>query len=351
MILVIVFIGKMKIDGRKLSSSEQHLIRRMAAQRYLDGESPTRIARSYGVSNVSVHRWGKQAKEKGLDSLAPQPRSGRPRKLTPEEEQEVFRWVVGGDPRQLGLDFGLWTRQIIAEQIEERLGVEMSITSVGELLHRLGLSPQKPLRRAYERDEEAIKDWVEETYPQIKNSAKRRGAEIFWLDEAGVRSDDPLQRTWGIVGKTPVVKTSSQRQSINIITALSNKGGFWYMAYSGRFNGDKFIECIKDFMKYRKKPVVLIMDGHPVHKAKKVKEFVRSLNGKMKIELLPPYAPERNPDEYVFHYVKKQGVTKKPLKKGESLKSRVITDLKNIKSNRKLVKSFFLASDVTFASA
>jgi len=129
----------------------------MAAQRYLEGESPTRIAASYGVSAVSVHRWGKHAGEAGIESLSPKPKPGRPRKLTREEEDEVFRWVVGGDPRQLRLDFGFWIRKIIADEIERRLGIAISVTSVGELLHRLGISPQNPLRRAYERDEVAMK--------------------------------------------------------------------------------------------------------------------------------------------------------------------------------------------------
>ena len=104
-------------------------------------------------------------------------------------------------------------------------------------------------------------------------------------------------------------------------------------------------------MKRRRRPVVIIMDGHPVHKAKKVREYVESLNGKLTIEFLPPYAPEHNPDEYVFHYMKKQGVTKKPLKKDESLKSRVLTDLRAIKQDRKLIQSFFKAEPVTFAAA
>ncbi len=341
----------MRVDGRKYSTEEKFLIRRMAAQRCLEGESQARVAASYGVSHVSVFRWVKQAREQGLDSLAPQPKSGRPRKLTEAEEQEVFRWVVGGDPRQLGLDFGLWTRKIIADQIEERLGVTLSVTCVGELLHRLGLSPQKPLRRAYERDEVGIQKWVDEEYPKIKNRAKRNGAEIFWLDEAGIRSDDPLQRTWGLIGKTPVVPTSSKRQSLNIITAISNSGGFWYLTYSGRFNADAFISSLQDFMKYRRKPVVMILDGHPVHKSSKVKDYIASLDGKLTIEFLPPYAPEHNPDEYVFNYIKNQGVTRKPLKKDESLKSRVIADLEMIKNNKKLLKSFFLAKEVTFAAA
>ncbi|HEY5601944.1 MAG TPA: IS630 family transposase [Gammaproteobacteria bacterium] len=138
-----------------------------------------------------------------------------------------------------------------------------------------------------------------------------RGAQIFWLDEAGLRSDDPLQRTWGRKGQTPIVKTSGQRQSINAISALSNKGGFWYHLYTGRFNADKFIECLGDFMKHRKKPVFAIMDGHPVHQSKKVKAYVASLKGKLSIYLLPPYAPDMNPGELVWNPMRHMGTSKK----------------------------------------
>ena len=338
-------------DGRKRTVEQKHFIRTMATKRYLAGESPKRIAESYGVSTVSVHRWANAAQAGGLDALNPTPPPGRPRKLSADEEQEVFRWVVGGDPRQLGLDFGLWTRAIIKEQIEERLGVTMSITSVGALLHRLNLTPQKPLRRAYERDEPAVQKWVDETYPKIKKRAKRKCAEIFWLDEAGIRSDDPLQRTWGLKGQTPIVPTSSQRQSLNIITALSNSGGFWYHAYSGRFNADQFIACLKKLRQGRRRPLVVILDGHPVHKSKKVREYVAGLKGALTLEFLPPYAPERNPDEYGFNYLKQKGATKKPLKKGESLKMRTMADLEKIKKNKALVRSFFEAKPVTFAAA
>ena len=116
-------------------------------------------------------------------------------------------------------------------------------------MHRLGLSPQKPLRRAYERDEKAVKKWVKEVYPRVKKYAKKKGAEIFWLDEATIRSDDPLQRTWGEKGHTPVVHTSSKRQAINAISALSNSGGFWYHVFHGKFTADKCIECFKKLLR------------------------------------------------------------------------------------------------------
>lgn len=341
----------MKIDGRKLTTEEKAFIRRIAVQRVLDGESPTKVIRSYGLSDRAIYPWLRKARNEGLESLAPLPKAGRTRTLTDEEEKEVARWVISGDPRQYGFDFGLWTRQIVANLIKHRLGVELSINSVGRLLHRQGITPQKPLRRAYERDDIAVQEWVDKEYPKIRKAAKKQGAEIYWLDEAAIRSDDPLQRTWGLKGKTPIVKTSGQRQSINAISALSNKGGFWYHVYTGRFNADKFIDCLKDFMKYRKKPVFLIMDGHPVHKAKKVKDYVESLEGRLSIFLLPPYAPDLNPDELVWHQMKHLGTSKKPLKKGESLKSRAIADLQSIKERKSLIKSFFENASVSFAAA
>ncbi len=163
----------MKFDARKLSTEEQALIRRLAVQRVFDGEPPSDVTHAYGLSEKIIFRWIRKAKKEGLDSLMPLPRPGRSRTLTEAEEQEVASWIIGNDPRQYGFDFGLWTRQIVANLIEDRLGIVLSINSVGRLLHRQGLTPQKPLRRAYERDEAAVKEWVNKEYPKIKKMAKK----------------------------------------------------------------------------------------------------------------------------------------------------------------------------------
>jgi len=341
----------MKYDARKISTEEQHLLRKLAVQRVFDGETAAEVTRSFGLGARTIYVWLKTARDKGMDALAPKARSGRNRKLSSLEEQEVKYWIIGHDPRQFGFDFGLWTRQIVSSLIEEKLGVHMGLTSVGDLLHRLGLTPQKPLRRAYERDEKAVQAWVDTVYPKVKKHAKTRGAEIFWLDEASIRSDDPLQRTWGEKGKTPVVKTSGQRQAINAISALSNKGGFWYHVFDGKFNAEKCIKCFKDFLKGRRTPIILIVDGHPVHKSKKVTSYIESLEGAIEMVFLPPYAPDLNPDELVWNQMRNIGTSKKPLKNGESLKNRAITDLESIKRNKNLIKSFFQEATVSFAAA
>jgi len=341
----------MKNDARKLSTEEQHLIRKLAVQRVQDGESAAEVTRSFGLGSRTIFTWLRIVREKGMEALSPKARTGRNRTLSELEEQEIKHWIIGGDPRQHGFDFGLWTRQIVADLILDRFGVELSPSGVGKILRRLGLTPQKPLRRAYERDDKAVQEWVDEVYPRVKKYAKKKGAEIFWLDEASIRSDDPLQRTWGEKGITPIVKTSGQRQSINAISALSNKGGFWYHVFDGKFNADKCIECLKCFQKGRNYPVILIVDGHPVHKSKKVTNYIESLDGKVELVFLPPYAPDLNPDELVWNQMRNVGTSKKPLKKGESLRNRAILDLENIKRNKKLIKSFFQESTVLFAAA
>ena len=253
----------------------------MAVKRVLKGESASAVIASYGLCRTTIYRWLRLAKRDGVAALDSTIGTGRTRTLTPEQEQEVKRWIVDKDPRQYNLDCALWTREIVACLIERFFTIKLSVTSVGRLLHRIGLSPQKPLRRAYERDQQAIDQWLKECYPKIRASAKRRKAEIFWLDEAGVRSDEALQRTWGLIGHTPVVRTSGQRQSLNLISAVNNQGKFWYTAYHGRFNADKFIALLKHFRRGRRHKLVIILDGHPVHKSKKVTDYVESLKGKV----------------------------------------------------------------------
>lgn len=338
----------MKIDGRTIDHRTAEHLRLTAIQLYEEGQRPSNIMAAMGLCRTTIYKWIATYRKEGLDGLASTKATGRLPKLTDKQKQQVKRWIVGKDPRQYGFDFGLWTRQIVAKLIETKMGILLSVSSVGKLLASLEITPQKPLRRAYERDPEAITKWVTETYPQIRREATRAGAAIFFLDEAGVRSDDPLGRTWGLKGHRPEVATSGQRQSVNAISAVTSQGAFWYDVYQGRFNGEKFVELLKRFMKGRRR-VILILDQHPVHKAKQVLDYIESTKGRLTMHYLPGYAPEINPDEYVWSHLKAQGPRKTPLKQGESLKEQVITILEAIKANFQLVRSFFGAPHVKYA--
>ena len=186
----------------------------------------------------------------------------------------MFGWVNGKDPRQYGLDFGLWTRSMVANLIEQKFGVRIGLTAVGELLAKLGLTPQKPLERAYQRDPEAIERWQRETYPAIARAAKAVGGEVYFWDESGFRADTVHGKTWGKKGETPVIARPGQRQAISAASAVNSKGAFWYSTYQGGLNAQLFVTLLKQMMRNRNKPVYLVVDGLPAHKTKLVKEYV-----------------------------------------------------------------------------
>ncbi len=340
----------MKIDGRTLDHKTLEHLRRTAVRRVIeDKEAPSEVMKSMGLCRTSIYRWLRRYEADGLEALVEKIAQGREPKLTDQQQQQVKRWIVGKDPRQYGFDYGLWTRRIVQSLIARKFGICLGWTAVGRMLARLEITPQKPLRRAYERDPIRIQHWLDEDYPKLRRRAKQHGAKIYFLDEAGFHSDPVLGRTYGLKGKTPVVATSGQRQSINAISAVNAKGEFWYNLYTGKLNAARFVEFLQDFMKGRRERVFLVVDGHPSHTAKTVEAYVQSLGGKLELHRLPPYAPYLNPDEFVWAHAKTNGVSKKPLSKNESLRVRVESDLEAIKQDKSLVRSFFCAASVAYA--
>lgn len=338
----------MKVDGRSLAHETLETIRQMAVRRVNEGEPPSEVIESYGFCRTTIYRWLRKARRGGEEALKARKATGRPPLLGNRQKAAVARWISGKDPRQYGFDFGLWTRKIVSELIEKRFGVRLSVTAVGRLLAEMGITPQKPLRRAYERDPEAVERWMNEEYPRIRKRAKRRGADIFFLDEAGVRSDSALGRTWAPKGHTPVVATSGQRQSVNAISALTPRGAFWYQVYGGRLNATTFIALLRNFLRRRRRPVMLVLDHHPAHAAKAVAAFVQAQRGRLELHFLPGYAPDLNPDEFVWKHLKTHGLAKRPLTRNESLRARIENDLEAIKQNVNLIRSFFRAPTVAY---
>ena len=162
----------------------------MAVERVRGGEVPSSVIASFGFNRTTIYRWLEVASKPGmgLSALRSRPATGRPRSLTSRQEQQVFRWINGCDPRQYGLDFGLWTRSLVAELIERKFHIRLGVTAVGALLAKLGLTPQKPLQRAYQRDPAAIEKWQREQFPAIARQAKASGGEVYFWDESGFRA-------------------------------------------------------------------------------------------------------------------------------------------------------------------
>jgi len=339
-----------RIDGRGMNHKTLEHLRLLAVKRVVeDGESPSAVMKSLGFSRTAIYPWLRKFEAEGWGGLVARMAEGPAPKLNEKQRQQVRRWIIGKDPRQYGLDYGLWSRKIVQVLIKERMEIELGLTAVGRLLAGLEITPQKPLRRAYERDPERVKDWLEERYPKLKKRAQKLGAKIFFLDEAGFQSDPILGRTYGLKGKTPVVATSGQRQSINVISAVNACGQFWAATYAGKLDADSFVQFLKDFRKSQGGTVFMVLDGLAIHKAKTVMHYVDSLKGLLELHSLPPYCPDLNPDEFVWSHMKNNGVSKKPLKQNESLRKRVEEDLVKLHGNADLVRSFFGAESVLYA--
>jgi transposase len=163
----------------------------------------------------------------------------------------------------------------------------------------------------------------------------------------GLRLHD-AGRTWGKRGQTPVVATSGQRQAVSAISAVTARGAFWYDVYTDRLNARQFVALLTKFLRRRRRPVLLILDRHPAHVAKLVATFVQAQRGRLELHFLPGYAPDLNPDEFVWQHLKANGVAKRPLRRNESLRQRVVADLAAIRHNPRLVRSFFDAPSVAY---
>jgi transposase len=262
----------------------------------------------------------------------------------------VYRSVTEKDPLQLKFTFALWTAKMVGQLIYKRFGVKMSKSSVCRLLSQLGLTPQRPMWRAYQQRPEEVQRWLQEEYPRIRQLAQKHKALIFFGDEAGVRSDHHAGTTWAPKGKTPVVSSTGARFGLNLISAVSAQGEFRFMTVKGRVGAAQFIEFIRRLLHNVPRMVFLIVDGHPVHKAKRVKRFVESEKDRFRLFWLPPYSPELNPDERVWNDLKNNAIGRQALTTPQHLKTAVISHLRFIQKSPDRVRSYFQNTTTKYAA-
>src|SRR5919202_6174942 len=291
-------------DGRKLDHKTLEQLRIRAVRQLEPSAHPEDIAQALGMTRAAVYSWLAKYRQGGLEALRAKPVPGRPPTLSGAQLARVYGLVVGNDPRQLRFAFALWTRAMIRELIRREFGVRLSEVSVGRLLRKLGLSPQRPLYRAYQQDPQAVQRWKSEEYPRIRTEAEAAGATIYFADEAGIRSDYHAGTTWAPVGRTPVVKATGARFSVNMVSAVTAKGALRFAVYDETFTANLFVDFCKRLLHDAGGPVYLIVDGHPTHRARTVKDYVAATDGRLKLFCLPGYSPELNPDEWVWKNVK-----------------------------------------------
>ncbi|TKB23953.1 IS630 family transposase [Desulfopila sp. IMCC35006] len=337
-------------DGRKIDRKALEAIRIRAVKRVEAGESPEVVIKALGFTRTLIYTWIAKYREGGIDALRSRKAPGKSPKLGGQQLRRLYQIVVGNDPRQLKFEFALWTRAMVREFIQREFRVKMSDTAVGRLLKKLGLSPQRPTRQAIQRDELAVFKWMAEDYKEIQKLAKKHQAEIYFGDESSVRSDYHSGTTWAPRGKTPVVKTTGKRHRVNLISAINSRGIMRFMATEDNVNADVFISFLKRLIFKASSNIFLVVDNHSVHRSEEVRKYVESTEGKLRIFFLPPYAPELNPDEHVWNYLKNHKIGRQTTSGGFELYKRVESIMRSLQRLPEKLKSFFMHPWTKYAS-
>lgn len=333
---------KKPTDLRRLKADQLTEFRRQVVNQIQSGVSVDAIVESLGVSRRAVFNWLSAYRNQGMEGLDANKRGGRKPKLSGEAMGWVYDIVTNKQPDQMKLEFALWTASLVAEAIKQQWGITLSRWSVSRLLKQMGLSPQRPLRRAYQQDAERVDRWKAEELPAIQAQAKKDGGQIWYLDESAVKSTTHSGTTWAPVGETPIVKSTGARFSLNMIGAISARGEFRFKTYKGTLDSAGYISFLKRLVRDLKLPVLhLVVDGHPVHRSKAVKNYVAGLDGRLVIHVLPPYSPELNPIEQVWNHVKTHQVGKKMKTGPKQLKSIVLRALRRLQKTPAIIGRFF----------
>ena len=341
-------------DARTLSQDAQEALRKRAvAMVVAERQTCTHTARLLGVARGTVSKWVNAYKRQGTDSLNKRKRGRRSqdmKRLSPHQCTTIVRLIKDKFPDQLKLPFMLWTRQAVQELIHNRYNILLEISTVGLYLKRWGFTPQKPIRRAYERQDSLVKKWLCETYPSIASKAKAEGAEIHWGDEAGFRSDHQAGTSYGLKGKTPLIRCPGKRFKTNMISTVTNKGTLRFMIFDGSFTTSVFIAFLKRLIKGQKRKVFLILDNMRVHHAKVVKAWVEEHKNQIELFFLPAYSPEMNPDELLNQDVKTNAVGRKRSKNLDELKKNLRDYLFGTQRRPDIVRAYFRKKEVAYAA-
>jgi transposase len=337
-------------DARRLSPQAQEDLRRRAVAAVKAGFTQAAVSIMLGVSPKTVWRWVDAFDRKGNKALKAGKRGRRPgeqKALDARQEARVRRAVVGKYPDQVALPGLVWTRPQVRQLVRDWFGVGLSLVTIGKYLRSWGLSPQKPIRRAYEQNPEAVARWLEVDYPTIEKRAKKEKAVILWLDQTGLRSDAAVGTTWAPVGRTPVVGKTGKRFGVNVMAAISNRGELYFTCFTGSFTGPVFLAFLDRLVRHLDRKIHLVVDGHPVHRRVNVRNWLADRVVQIEMHFLPGYSPELNPVELLNGDTKRHVAQANPANPAE-LAAAAASHLRRRQNQPEAVKALFGKPEVRY---
>jgi transposase len=291
--------SKKKLTGRR---ERQYNRRLEAGALFEQGKTRAEVAQFLGVSWKAAHGWFKDWEQGGIDSLASKGKPGPASKFTEEDLRILREHLVKGAVAH-GYSNELWTLRRIGALLTELFGKKTSASEVWRLLRSMRWSPQKPVRQARERDQAKVDKWKDETWPELCAKAQREERTIVFVDECGFSQKSTAKKTWAPEGQTPIIEMNFNWDKLSVIGGISLKNIYFQM-HEESIKSEEVIGFLGHLQRYIQGNLLVIWDGLPAHRSKKVAEFLQKTNGRVWVERLPAYAPELNPIEYLWGNVK-----------------------------------------------
>ncbi|HID69171.1 MAG TPA: IS630 family transposase [Desulfobacterales bacterium] len=312
-----------KRDARTLKIAAQQELRNQVVRMREKGMKNLEVAQLVGLSPTTTSGIWSKYKREGKKGILIQKRgrkNGEKKRLSPSNEANIIKRLIDTTPEQLKFKFVLWTREAVKQLIKHDLGIDMPISTVGHYLQKWEFTSQVPIKRAYERNDAKVQQWLKDEYPAIQKLSKEEDAEIQWADETACVSLPSVIKGYSPKGKTPVMEHTAKRFKINMISSITNRGKLRFMLYDQNMDAELFVTFLERLISSNDKKVFLILDNLRVHHSKIVKVWVEEHQEQIALFYLPAYSPDLNPDEYLNNDFKRNvnkehiPITKKELK-------------------------------------
>lgn len=343
-----------KIDLRKLNYADLLFVKKQVVRLKEEHVQGKEIEKLTGVSENQVSKIWRAYQSNGMAAIKSKARGrkvGEHRCLTKELEKEIQKIIIDKTPDQLKMSFMLWTRQAIKELIWNTHKINVSLRDITNYLKRWGFTCQRPSKRAYFQDNITVQKFMNEEYPEIAKRAKAENAEIYWGDETGVNNQENYIRGFSPKGVTPTIPSFSKREKVNMLSAVNNMGKVRFMIYSENMAQQRLIEFMKRMIKDVEKKVFLILDNLKVHHGKIVQAWLDENKTRIEVFYLPPYAPERNPDEYLNHCLKQNVHTGILPHTAKDIKHKVESFMRKLQHEKSKVQALFNHHKLTYIAA
>jgi transposase len=298
------------------------------------------IAVALDASEGAVSRWLAAARRGGREALRSHPAPGPVAKLTPEQVRLLPDFLWHG-AESYGFRGEVWTCERVAGVLSEEFGVSYSKSQVSRLLKRLAWTPQVPITRAIQRDEAAIERWRVESWPALKEKARRERRDLVFVDESGFYLLPGVVKTYAPKGQTPVVDEWQTRDHLSVMGGVTTEGKVYSLVRPTSLNGLHSIEFLVHLGRLVGDRLLVIWDRSPIHRRAEVQAFVAEAGGQIHLEPLPPYAPDLNPVEWLWKHLKKVELRNLTCLDLEQLHMELHLALGRVRQRLALVRSFF----------